>query len=129
VNLSNAVLLLVLALAFGCEKAPDKECSGTCVGDGVAISADVCSEELLRWPSCNSPEVVRDPVVGELVKVVSDEDTRSTMVLSVSADDFAVGGPPNPAELGSSVISTTDGALLGIVQAYSSNLSTCSTIR
>lgn len=126
-NLSSSVFLL--AVVLGCSKAPDEDCSGTCVGDGVAITADACSEELLRWPSCDAPEVVRDPVVGEPVEVVSADDTRSTMVLSVSAEAFAVGGPPNAAELGSSVISSADGALLGLVQSYSSNLSTCSTIR
>lgn len=125
----RALAILSLLVSLACSKASDEECSGTCVADGVAVTADACSTELLRWKSCESPSSVRDPVVGELVTVASVDESRSSLVLSVSAEGFAVSGPPAVAELGSSVVADSDGALLGLVQSYSSTMSLCSVIR
>lgn len=128
--MTSARLLALLAMLASCTREPDQDCSVTCIGDGLAVSADVCSDELLRYKSCVAPELVRDPVSGEPVTVVSDGEIRDTIVLSVlSEGEFTIGGPPAGAELGSAIVALSDGALLGIVQSYSTTVSTCSPIR
>jgi hypothetical protein len=125
--MTRLLLLLLVVLLAACSKEPDRECSATCIGEGLAISADACSSEVLRYESCKAPELVRDPVAGELVTVRSSDEERQTIVLSVTADgEFVVGGPPAAAELGSSVEAVSDGALLGLVQSFSGSSSTCS---
>ena len=120
--------LLVLSALVSCAKEPDRECSITCIGDGLAISAEVCSDEVMRYKRCRSPELVREPVAGELVSVTSNGEIRTTIVFSVGdSGDFTVGGPPAVAELGSAVEAITDGALLGLVQSFSDAVSTCTT--
>ena len=121
------LLFAFLSLLVACQKEPDRECSITCIGDGLAISAEVCSDEVMRYKRCRSPDLVRGPVAGELVSVTSNGEIRTTIVLSVGdSGDFTVGGPPAVAELGSAVEAITDGALLGLVQSFSDSVSTCS---
>lgn len=121
-------LVLAFLLLVSCvSKEPDTECSVTCIGDGLAISAEQCSSEVLRYKSCSAPELVREPIAGELVVVLSVGEERETLVLSVSGDEFTVGGPPAATELGSSVEAISDGALLGVVQSFSASVSTCTT--
>jgi hypothetical protein len=127
--MTRILLLCCLLAVGGCAKDHTEECTGTCIADGIAVTADVCSEELLRWQSCEAPDSVREPVVGELVRVLSFEEYRESIVLSVSEEGFAVAGPPAGTELGSSVVADSDGALLGLVQSYSSTISICSVIR
>lgn len=122
------LLFAYLSLLVACQKEPDRECSITCIGDGLAISAEVCSDEVMRYKRCRSPDLVREPVAGELVSVISNGEIRTTIVLSVGdSGDFTVGGPPAVAELGSAVEAITDGALLGLVQSFSDAVSTCTT--
>jgi hypothetical protein len=120
-------LAAVAVAVVACSRDPDQDCSVTCIGDGLAISAEVCSDEVLRYQRCKTPELVREPVSGELVSVLSDGESRKTIVVSVSDDgEFLVGGPPASAELGSAVVALSDDALLGVVQSYSDSISTCS---
>jgi hypothetical protein len=122
-------ILPLLAFAFlGCSHSADEDCSVTCIGDGLAISADVCSSDVIRSEACREPSSTRAPELGEVVTVKSYGSTRSAVVLSVEGEFFAVAGPPSDAELGSSVTADSDGALVGVVQAYTDSLSTCSTL-
>lgn len=125
--LSLLVMLALLVLLASCSREPDQDCSVTCIGEGLAISADECSTEILRYKRCKAPKLVREPVTGELVTVTSDGEVRDTIVLSVrDSGEFTVGGPPAVAELGSSVEALSDGALLGVVQESSDSMSICS---
>jgi hypothetical protein len=118
--------LAAVAVAVACSRDPDQDCSITCIGDGLAISAEVCSDEVLRYQRCKTPELVRAPIAGETVSVVSDGESRATIIISVGDESFTVGGPPASAELGSAVVALSDDALLGVVQSYSDSISTCS---
>jgi hypothetical protein len=121
-------LLPVLAtILLGCSTTYE-DCSVTCIGDGLAVSAEVCSSDVLRNEDCKEPSSTRAPELGESVTVKSYGSTRTTLVLSVDGAAFSVGGPPSEAELGSSVTAESDGALVGVVQSYTDSLSTCSTL-
>jgi|WetSurMetagenome_2_1015567.scaffolds.fasta_scaffold125087_3 hypothetical protein len=119
------LVLLLFVVFLGCN-GEKFDCSQVCVGDGVAESASVCSDDLIREPKCEAPELIRLPVVGELVSVESHGETRTSVVLSVSRRSFSVAGPPNEGELGSGVWGESDRALLGIVQSNDHQASECS---
>lgn len=118
---------LILGTALvGCAGEDTIHCSYTCVADGIAETASVCKDHPLREEICEEPNLMRRPEVDEKVRVYSSDDSRKTTVVSVSKNSFRVGGPPNERELGSAVIATEDGALLGIVQEYDDESSECS---
>jgi hypothetical protein len=119
-------LLCGSSFLFGCAGEDTIHCSYTCVANGIAETATVCEDHPLREEICEEPSLMRRPEVEEKVRVYSSDDSRKTTVLSASKNSFRVGGPPNDRELGSAVISTDDGALLGIVQEYDDDSSECS---
>jgi hypothetical protein len=116
----------LLALALCSCSGESFYCSQVCIADGVAESASECSDGLIREPECKAPELIRRPKVGELISVESHDQSRASVVLSVSRESFSVAGPPNDEELGSGVWSENDHALLGVVQSVNRQSSSCS---
>jgi hypothetical protein len=126
-----ALVLVVAALAgwfsTGCSPEPH-DCTSTCVSKGWAQTAEVCKDDpFLREKKCKS-QILRSPILGEEVVVYSAGEARKTLVVSILADAFAVGGPQTDTELGSGVVALSDRALLGIVQSVDGDLSICTIV-
>jgi hypothetical protein len=127
----TAAVLIFAALcgwcSSGCSPEPH-DCTSTCVSRGWAQTAEVCKDDpFLREKKCKS-QILRSPILGEEVVVYSAGEARKTLVVSILADAFAVGGPQTDTELGSGVVALSDRALLGIVQSVDGDLSICTIV-
>jgi len=126
----TAAVLIFAALCGWCSSgcSPEVDCTSTCVSKGWAQTAEVCKDDpFIRAKKCKS-QILRSPILGEEVVVYSAGESRKTLVVSILADAFAVGGPQTDTELGSGVVALSDRALLGIVQSVDGDLSICTVV-